>query len=108
VRIEKEMREERAEKKFLQRSSEGIGRRFVAQAKAVFKLVSRIDVDCEDRAKDFLFHGLELGVGGQDNRGVNEVSNTVVAYSRRKKKKPTVLGQEGGILLKGIYIFLQK
>jgi hypothetical protein len=63
------------------RTSQSVGRGFVTEMKSFFVLISRIDVDSEDGAKDFLGHELRLGVLRNNDGGFNKVSNAVITLA---------------------------
>lgn len=62
-------------------TSQGIGRRVGDQVQGLLVLLGLVDVDGDDGSKDLLGHGARLGVGGDDDGGLDEVSDRVVVVA---------------------------
>jgi len=53
----------------------------VYRLKRAFEVVGRVDVEGNHRTENLFFHGFEMGVGGENDRGVDEIPCAVITGS---------------------------
>ncbi len=77
------------------RAGERVGRGPVEGLDRLLELVVGVDVDGQYRREDLLFHGDEVGIGGEDDGGLDEVAGALVSVAARED--PGVRGPPGGL-----------